>query len=155
MSGPSVLFLHPCPHTTKIWRYRWSDILQIYWSESTFSERENESSCAHRLKEGPTHFTTVFIPPWGRPEWRPSFSCLSPLMPCVRAECCLISVWGIFDLLIGFRQDNFICMGNRLCRCRVRNGWHSFSTRLFKVGGGVLHGQRLLGLIFLKGTWSL
>ena len=30
---------------------------------------------------------------------------------CVRAECCFISVWGVFDLLIGFGQGALFAWG--------------------------------------------
>ena len=56
-----------------------------------------------------------------------------------------------------------ICLGNRLYGGQVRNGPHSFSSREWAAragqGGGrsstMRHGQSLLGLISLKGTWSL
>lgn len=96
-----MLFLNPCPHATKIWSCRWSGVLQIYWSK--FSERESERSCEYRLKEGPTHFTVVFIFPLCGREWRPSYSWPSPYTCSVRAECCFISVgaYWIFWLVWG------------------------------------------------------
>ena len=64
-----------------------------------------------------------------------------------------------FDLLIGSGRGHLTCMGNRLCRGGVRNGRHSFSSRVWEGPAGqgprssitMRHGQRLLGLISSQG----
>ena len=75
--------------------------------------------------------TIVFISPCYRPQWGPNFSCprltnfSCPSFLCccvyVRDKCSLISVWGIFDLLIGLRQDTlFACQTDYIkAGCRI------------------------------------
>ena len=77
----------------------------------------------------------------------------------IRTEYCLISVWGIFDLLIGFGQEPLFAWWIGYIRGGVRNGRHSFPNREWAAhvaqdrGRDIImrHGQRLLGLISLKG----
>ena len=57
-------------------------------------------------------------------------------MPCISALCCLISIWGIFDLLIGFRQDTLFAWGTGYIERGVMNKQHSCPTRLFEWGKG-------------------
>ena len=65
-----------------------------------------------------------------------------------------------FDLLFGLGQETLFAWETGYMVGRVRNGQHSFSSRerTAQAGqgreGGITmrHGQRLLGLISLKGT---
>ena len=63
-----------------------------------------------QVKRGPDSCTIIFIPH----EVDLSGDHISPApdpYTCVSAECCLISVWGIFDLLIGLGQDTLFAWG--------------------------------------------
>ena len=123
--------------------------------------RERELTWA-QVKGGLTYFTIVLLPPQGGPEWRPNFSCSSP--PYTVHESwvfCfffffLISVWGISGL-IGFWQDTLFAWG--IGYIEASEEWVTFLPRLAVQGEGrritMRQGQRLLGLISLKGTWSL
>ena len=53
-------------------------------------------------------FTILFISPLCGPEWTSNFSCPQPPTPFIRAECFLVPVWGILDLLTGFMQDLYL-----------------------------------------------
>ena len=86
-----------------------------------------------------------------------------PPMTCIRTECCLNFVWGHIWSSDWFGIGCIICMGNRLYRGGVKNGWYSFPSREWAAqaaqgeGRGIpmRHGQRFWGLISLKGTWNL
>lgn len=74
-------------------------------------QRERERAFP-KVKEGPLCFTIVFMSPSLGPEWGPDFSRPGPdALLRVRAERCLTSAWGIFDLLIGRRQDALMAQG--------------------------------------------
>ena len=78
---------------------------------------------------------------------------------CALSDLCMGRIWSSDRLWAGY----LICMGDRLYRGGVRKGWQSFPKREWATqaaqGGGrgaaMRHGQRLLGLISSKGTWSL
>lgn len=98
---------------------------KVHFQRESEIERERASTCMHTLKkkkEGPLHFTNVFTSPCPEPEWKSNFYMPSSPELSLRAECCLISIWGIFDFLIGLWKDTFICMGKRIFRSGVRNG---------------------------------
>ena len=90
------------------------------------------------------------LPPWHTDSFLPA--------PCVRAKCRLVSVWGIFDLLIGLRQDTLFACGTGyrevpqrvpwccVCACsyclhrdQVRHG-HSSPSREYERTGLVAQG---------------
>ena len=57
----------------------------------------------------------------------------------IMAECCFLSVWGVFDLIDLGQVTTFIWGIVYIeARVRVSNGLQSFPTRLFKVGEGAL-----------------
>ena len=102
-------------------------------------QRGREDSCARRLKRGPDSLCNSLYTP----------------------QCDLSGdpIWS-YDW---FGAGHLICMRNRLCGGRVRNGWHSFSSRKWAApadqggerGITMRHGQRLWGLISFNWTWSL
>ena len=91
-------------------------ILQIYYNESTFSHRERENSPARRLVKRTQLIVQLFSYPTSQADLSedPIYSAPAPYgapsMLCTRAECCLISIWGIFDL-IGCGQDTLFAWG--------------------------------------------
>ena len=102
-------------------------------------QRERKNSHVHRLKRGPDSPCNSLYTPQCRPKWRPNL---------------------MFWLVLG--RTPYL-HGEQLYGGLVRKGWHSFSGREWAAqagqGGGkgitMRLGQSLLGLISLKGTWSL
>ena len=100
-------------------------------------QREWESSHVCRLREAPTHFTIFVYTPmrWTLSETQ----FLLPQLPYTMHKGRVL-----FDLYMGhiwsdwFWAKYLICIGKMLYRGEIRNGWHSFLTRLFKVGEGTL-----------------
>ena len=76
------IFLSPFLTVAKHWNGgHFTNLLKLkYIFSEGESRRESACMCARKSeKDSPPHFTVVFISPCCRPEWRPSFSCASPL----------------------------------------------------------------------------
>ena len=124
--------------------------------KGTRVHRAHVHGCAG--KRGPTLLYNCFYIPMLWTWVGTQFLLPQPPGPCVRAECCLISVWGIFDLLTGFQQDTLFAWGTDY----IEAGWGmggilsqvgSEQPRLLKVGEGALrwHMAEAFGFNLLEG----